>query len=111
MVKLRGSTRSWNNTSGCTSITTRTTGLKLNHRQARWHTKLQEYDFSLIHKPGAQMRRADILSHLSEHVDGKEDNKDVTLLDPKLFVGAVELVTLDEGITRNIDDFELLESH
>ena len=35
---------------------------KLNHRQARWHTELQEYEFSLIHKPGAQMRRADILS-------------------------------------------------
>ena len=33
------------------------------------------------------MRRADILSRLSEHVDGKEDNKDIILLDPKLFVG------------------------
>ena len=29
---------------------------KLNRRQARWHTELQEYNFTLIHKPGAQMR-------------------------------------------------------
>ena len=29
---------------------------KLNRRQARWHTELQEYDFQLIHKPGTQMK-------------------------------------------------------
>ena len=71
---------------------------KLNRQQAHWHTELQEYDFTLIHKPGAQMKRADILSHLSEHVDGKEDNKDIVLLDTKLFISTVELVTLDEDL-------------
>ena len=35
---------------------------KLNRRQARWHTELQEYDFQLVHKPGTQMKRAEILS-------------------------------------------------
>ena len=30
---------------------------KLNRRQARWHTELQEYNFTLVHKPGAQMKR------------------------------------------------------
>ena len=35
---------------------------ELNRRQARWHTELQEYDFQLVHKPGTQMKRADILS-------------------------------------------------
>ena len=48
------------------------------------------------------MRLADILSRLSEHVDGKEDNKDVVLLDPKLFVDAVKLVTLDEDILSRV---------
>ena len=48
------------------------------------------------------MKRADILSRLSEHVDGKEDNKDIVLLDPKLFVSAVELVTLDEDILSRV---------
>ena len=75
---------------------------KLNRRQARWHTELQEYNFTLIHKPGAQMKRADILSRLSEHVGGKEDNKDIVLLNPKLFVSAVELVTLDEDILSRV---------
>ena len=75
---------------------------KLNRRQARWHTELQEYDFQLIHKPGTQMKRADILSRLSEHVTGKEDNKDVILLDPKLFVGTIELDTLDVDLLRRI---------
>ena len=29
---------------------------KLNRRQARWHTELQEYDFQLVHKLGTQMK-------------------------------------------------------
>ena len=75
---------------------------KLNRRQASWHTKLHEYDFTLIHKPGAQMKRADILSCLLEHMGGKEDNKDIVLLNPKLFVSTVELVTLDEDILLRV---------
>ena len=48
------------------------------------------------------MKRADILSRLSEHATGKEDNKDVILLDPKLFVGTIELDTLDVDLLRCI---------
>ena len=48
------------------------------------------------------MKQADILSHLSEHTDGKEDNKDIVLLDPKLFIGTVELVTLEENILSRV---------
>ena len=56
------------------------------------------------------MKQADILSRLSEHMDGKEDNKDIVLLDPKLFVSAVELVTLDEDILSRVRaKVELLE--
>ena len=43
-------------------------------------------------------------------MDGKEDNKDIVLLDPKLFVSAVELVTLDEDILSRVRaKVELLE--
>ena len=35
-------------------------------------------------------------------MDGKENNKDIVLLDPKLFVGTVELVTLDEDILLRV---------
>ena len=35
---------------------------KLNRRQARWQTELQEYNFLLVHKPGAQMKKADLLT-------------------------------------------------
>ena len=48
------------------------------------------------------MKRADILSRLSEHVGGKEDNKDVILLHPKLFIGTVELITLEEDLLSRI---------
>ena len=48
------------------------------------------------------MKWVDILSRLSEHTDGKEDNKDIVLLPPKLFVGTVELVTLNEDILSRV---------
>ena len=35
-------------------------------------------------------------------MDGKEDNKDVILLRPKLFIGTVELVTLEEDLLSRI---------
>ena len=35
-------------------------------------------------------------------MDGKEDNKDIVLLDPKLFVSTVELVTLNEYILSRV---------
>ena len=57
-------------------------------------------------QPHPQTRGSDEVSrhslHLSEHVDGKEDNKDIILLDPKLFVGAVGLITLDEDILSRV---------
>ena len=35
---------------------------KMNRRQARWITKLQEYNFTLHHKPGKTNVKADLLS-------------------------------------------------
>ncbi|ESK81691.1 hypothetical protein Moror_15849 [Moniliophthora roreri MCA 2997] len=34
----------------------------LNQRQARWITMMQDYHFTLHHKPGKQMMKADLLS-------------------------------------------------
>ena len=35
-------------------------------------------------------------------MDGREDNKDIVLLDSKLFIGAMELVTLDKDILSRV---------
>ena len=53
---------------------------KLNWRQARWTTEMQEYNFSMNYKPGSQMTKADLLSRRAGHPDGKGDNEGVTLL-------------------------------
>ena len=36
-------------------------------------TKLQKYDFQLIHKPGNSQRKVDTLSHRPDHTQGKND--------------------------------------
>jgi len=43
-------------------------------------TKLQEYDFQLIHKPGSSQKKVDALSCRLDHTQGKDDNVDQTLL-------------------------------
>src|SRR5215471_624436 len=53
---------------------------KLNRRQARWLTELQNYDFSLHHIPGKSNSKADILSRRPGFNRGAEDNDDVILL-------------------------------
>ena len=59
---------------------------KLNRRQARWHTELQEYDFKLLHKPGSSMKKVDTLSRQEEMRAGHRDNVDVVLLKREFFV-------------------------
>ena len=48
---------------------------KLNCRQARWVTELAEYSFSLVHKPGKSMGKADALSRMTGLETGVNDNK------------------------------------
>ena len=57
---------------------------KLNRRQARWNTELQSYNLLLVHKPGALMKKADILSRLAQLEDGDQDNLQITLLPEKM---------------------------
>ena len=58
---------------------------KLNRRQARWVSEMQDYNFTLHHKPGSQMTKADLLSRRAGHDKGEKDNEDVVLLKGELF--------------------------
>jgi hypothetical protein len=56
----------------------------LNQHTARWHTDLQEYDFTLQHILGKSNTLPDMLSRLSAKDNRKEDNKNITMLPSKL---------------------------
>jgi hypothetical protein len=78
------------------------TAKKLNRRQARWSLYLSRFDFSLHHRPGRSMGKADALSRRADHGDGSKDNNDVVLLDPGLFaIRAVEGLVV-EGEEKDI---------
>lgn len=64
------------------------TAKKLNRRQARWSLILAEFEYTLEHRPGTSMGKPDALSRRSDHSMGKEDNSDVVLLPPSLFINA-----------------------
>src|SRR6202030_4659895 len=67
---------------------------KLNHRQARWLTELQDFHFTIHHLPGSANSRADLLSRRPGFDRGVNDNDNVVLLPPALFsVNAVSLET------------------
>src|ERR1700733_2560740 len=53
---------------------------KLNRRQAKWLTILQDYDFVLTHIPGKTNSQADILSRRPSAETGQNDNDDTILL-------------------------------
>jgi RNase H-like domain found in reverse transcriptase/Reverse transcriptase (RNA-dependent DNA polymerase)/Integrase zinc binding domain/Chromo (CHRromatin Organisation MOdifier) domain len=58
---------------------------KVNRRQARWSTQLQDYHFTLHHIPGSANSRADLLSRRPGFDQGEDDNVDVVLLPDTLF--------------------------
>ena len=66
------------------------TARKLNRRQARWSLFLSRFDFALKHRPGKSSGKPDALSRRADHGDGKDDNQDVVLLKPELFIHAVQ---------------------
>ncbi|TFY50771.1 hypothetical protein EVJ58_g10896 [Rhodofomes roseus] len=71
------------------------TAQKLNRRQARWSLFLSEFDYELAHVPGTQMTIADLLSRRSDHDTGADDNDDIVMLAPQLFVRAINADLLD----------------
>lgn len=74
----------------------------LNRRQAHWYTELQEYNFTLTHKPGSQMGKADHLSRRADLDGGMNDNHDITLLKAEWFTRPVTLASLDEDFMLHI---------
>jgi Integrase zinc binding domain/RNase H-like domain found in reverse transcriptase len=82
------------------------TAKKLNRRQACWSLYLSRFDFELHHRPGVTMGKSDALSHHSYHGSGSDDNSDLVLLQPELFVvrtlEGLTLVGEERGILREV---------
>ena len=78
---------------------------KLNRRQARWLTELADYDFELIHKPGSQMTKADLLSRRADLEKGEKDNSNVILLKSELFRN-LSFNLLDQELLTEIKDHQ-----
>jgi hypothetical protein len=57
----------------------------LNRRQARWIMDLQEYNFTIKHRPGKTNTKADLLSQRADYPKGENDNENVILLKEELF--------------------------
>ena len=79
---------------------------KLNRRQARWSLYLARFHYTLAHRPGATMGEPDALSRRSDHSTGSDDNSDVVLLSPDLFVAAalpaIDVTGEDQDLLRDI---------
>jgi hypothetical protein len=63
----------------------------LNRRTTHWHADLQKYDFILQHIPGKSNMLPDVLSRLPAKDNGKEDNKNITMLPPELIRATADL--------------------
>jgi hypothetical protein len=82
------------------------TAKQLNRRQGRWSLYLSRFDFTLHHKPGKSMGKPDALSRRADHGIGTDDNSDIVLLSPKLFVvralEGLQLVGPERSILRDV---------
>jgi hypothetical protein len=58
----------------------------VNHRVARWFNILQDYNLQIKHIPGKLHAAADMLSRPPTSDKGENDNWDLTLLPPHLFI-------------------------
>ena len=75
---------------------------KLNRRQARWKTELQEFPFVLLHKPGPLMKKADLISRRADFKAGEDDNTDVMLLKNDLFISTIEVEPIADDLMKRI---------
>jgi hypothetical protein len=57
-------------------------------------SKLTDFNFKIIHKPGA-MNRVDTLSQHLAIPKGENDNEDVIVLPDKLFIQAIEVASIE----------------
>jgi RNase H-like domain found in reverse transcriptase/Reverse transcriptase (RNA-dependent DNA polymerase)/Integrase zinc binding domain len=70
---------------------------KINRRIARYLGDLAEYNFKLVHKPG-KLNRANHLSRRPDYDEGKEDNREVQVLQDTMFANAVVSLDLEQEI-------------
>jgi hypothetical protein len=76
--------------------------------------ELSEYDFALIHKPGKQLARTDVLSRQSGYEKGTQDNSNLVLLpeqyfqrtDGKEFLKAMSAVLDDTAGDQFMEDIK-----
>ena len=59
---------------------------KVNRRVARWFATLQDYHLRIKHVPGKQHAVSNMLSRRPDADKGEQDNLDLTLLPPELFI-------------------------
>ncbi|KAJ3559362.1 hypothetical protein NM688_g396 [Phlebia brevispora] len=83
---------------------------KLNPRQARWTTELQEYDFKLIHKPGSSMGHSDPMSRRPDHARGMTDDPAEVLLRPHWFakIDVLSSQSLMDNILSHRNDYDAI---
>jgi hypothetical protein len=67
---------------------------KLNRRQARWYSRLQEYNYTLRHIPGMTNSKADILSQLPWYKAELPPPNDITMLPETRFVKKTTQATI-----------------
>jgi hypothetical protein len=72
-----------------TLVTYYRTPQRLTARQARWWTNLSQYNYQLIHIPGAKLIQADALSRHPDHTKGEEDDELVTMLPKEQFISLI----------------------
>lgn len=79
---------------------------KLTRRQARWSLFLTRFNFTLRHRPGKSMIRADPLSRRPDHEEGvSSDNSSNTLLKPEFFT----INAISSSHESTVDDTQLLD--
>jgi hypothetical protein len=62
---------------------------KINRHMARYIPCMGDYNLQLVHKPGVT-NKVDLLSRHPDYDQGKEDNGEVLVLLPHLFVNVIE---------------------
>ena len=67
----------------------------VNYRVARWFAFLQDYNLVIQHVPGKLHVAADMLSHPLAEDKGENDNTDLTLLPPSIFINNMYLLNSD----------------
>ena len=73
---------------------------KLNRRQARWKTELQEFAFQLVHRPGPQMQKPDIPTRRADFEKGERDNADIIWLKDEFFANMIQVQPIADELIK-----------